>query len=101
MPELRIHDAEECFNDALQLLDNKLLTIDQIKNLMKNKNSSEKVIFSEYSSPIYFANLALWDLKRLPYPHNQLHVSKSLSVSSVSFKVLEKAQNLDLVPDLN
>lgn len=64
MPELRIHDAEECFNDALQLLDNNLLTIDQIKNLMKN--SSEKVIFSEYSSPIYFANLALWG-------HNQFH----------------------------
>ncbi len=99
MPELRIHDAEECFNDALQLLDNNLLTIDQIKNLMKNKNSNEKVIFSEYSSPIYFANLALWDHNQYHHPNNQIHVSMSLSVSSVSFKVLEKASNLDLVPD--
>ena len=97
MPELRIHDAEVCFNDALQLLDNNLFTIDQIKDLIKN--SKEKVIFSEYSSPIYFANLALWSHNQCQHPNNQLKISMSLSVSSVSFKVLEKASNHDLEPD--
>lgn len=57
VPNLKVHNAEECYQDAKKLSENQLMTVDQIKALIKDKKSHEEFIVSQYTSPLYLANL--------------------------------------------
>ncbi len=59
IPKLRIHNAEQCYNDAKKLAEHQLLTVKELKALIRKSANEENYIVSQYTSPLYLANLKL------------------------------------------
>jgi hypothetical protein len=63
------------------------LTVDELKALVKDKSKKDSYIVSNYTAPLYLANLKLCS-------HREGHVPK---LKLLSFPVLEKQSDLDQV----
>lgn len=61
LPDFRIHDAEQCYIDTIKIQELELLDKQKFKNLVKNTNNSQEnnKIISQFTSPLYLANLTL------------------------------------------